>query len=221
MNKLLTITEPDNIKKLPSVYFPSDKASRTAHIGSMKQYDELYRESLLEPETFWLKYALKYYWATPPPKNSILRYNFDIRKGKISVEWFAGGKTNMCFNALDRHMQNNSQKIAFYWEGNYPGDRKSITYESLLHKVWFINSAQYLTSLFSPVKISDLRAVCHFGQSLRYLGISKGDRVAIYMPMVLEAIIAMLACARIGAVHSVIFGGYSADSLAQRIIDAE
>uniref|UniRef100_A0A1I8FEE5 acetate--CoA ligase n=1 Tax=Macrostomum lignano TaxID=282301 RepID=A0A1I8FEE5_9PLAT len=126
----------------------------------------------------------------------ILDYNFDLSKGGIlrSLGW----RTNICYNALDRHvLAGRGDRVAFYWEGNDPEDRTSITYAELL------------------------RQVCRFANVLKSNGVKKGDRVAIYMPMVLELVVAMLACARIGAVHSIVFGGFSAGSLADRIINAK
>merc|ERR1719369_1007169 len=125
------------------------------------------------------------------------RYNFDIGKGPIKIEWMVGAQTNICHNALDRNVENgNGDKIAFYWVGNESKDKGSITYSQLLAEV------------------------CKFANALESRGVRKGDRVAIYMPMITELVVAMLACARIGAVHSIVFGGYSADSLATRILDA-
>jgi acetyl-CoA synthetase len=149
-----------------------------------------------------------------------MRYNFDINKGPIKIEWMVGAQTNICYNALDRNVDNGhgdkvSSKIpnteieelllfshnlmpqvAFYWVGNDPEDRGSITYAQLLAEV------------------------CKFANALDARGVTKGDRVALYMPMVTELVVAMLACARVGAVHSIVFGGYSAESLATRIRDA-
>ena len=126
-----------------------------------------------------------------------MRYNFDLRKGPIKIEWMVGGKTNLCYNALDRNVDNGQgDKVAFHWVGNDPQDKGSVTYSQLLAEV------------------------CKFANVLESRGVKKGDRVALYMPMITELVVAMLACARIGAVHSIVFGGYSADSLAMRITDA-
>merc|ERR1719219_1433896 len=126
-----------------------------------------------------------------------MRYNFDIGKGPIKIEWMVGAQTNICHNALDRNVENgNGDKVAFHWVGNDPKDNGEITYSQLLAEV------------------------CKFANVLESRGVKKGDRVAIYMPMITELVVAMLACARIGAVHSIVFGGYSADSLAMRIQDA-
>uniref|UniRef100_A0A8C0UH94 Acetyl-coenzyme A synthetase n=1 Tax=Cyanistes caeruleus TaxID=156563 RepID=A0A8C0UH94_CYACU len=126
-----------------------------------------------------------------------LKYNFDVTKGKIFIEWMKGATTNICYNLLDRNVNEKKlgDKVAFYWEGNEPGDSTKITYRELLHKV------------------------CQFANVLRSQGVKKGDRVSIYLPMILELVVAMLACARIGALHSVVFAGFSADSLCERILD--
>jgi len=118
-----------------------------------------------------------------------------VNDGPIKVEWMADGVTNVCYNCLDQHLPQKADEIAFYWEGNDPKDEGKITFGQL-HK-----------------------EVCKFANVLKAKGIKKGDRVAIYMPMTFELVAAMLACARIGAVHSIVFGGYSADSLASRILD--
>uniref|UniRef100_A0A8C0UFY9 Acetyl-coenzyme A synthetase n=1 Tax=Cyanistes caeruleus TaxID=156563 RepID=A0A8C0UFY9_CYACU len=120
-----------------------------------------------------------------------LKYNFDVTKGKIFIEWMKGATTNICYNLLDRNVNEKKlgDKVAFYWEGNEPGDSTKITYRELLHKV------------------------CQFANVLRSQGVKKGDRVSIYLPMILELVVAMLACARIGALHSVVVGTRSLCSL--------
>ncbi|XP_076208433.1 acetyl-coenzyme A synthetase, cytoplasmic isoform X3 [Aptenodytes patagonicus] len=119
------------------------------------------------------------------------------RRGKIFIEWMKGATTNICYNLLDRNVNEKKlgDKIAFYWEGNEPGDSAKITYSELLHEV------------------------CQFANVLRSQGMKKGDRISIYMPMILELVVAMLACTRIGALHSIVFAGFSADSLCERILD--
>ena len=122
--------------------------------------------------------------------------NFDLQKGRIQTRWFVGGTTNLCYNAVDRHVKDGKgDKVAFYWEGNDVGEQSVMTY-------------------------SDVQAaVCRLANHLRSLGVKKGDRVVIYLPMICELPIAMLACARIGAIHSVVFGGFSAEALAGRTVD--
>ena len=106
------------------------------------------------------------------------------RKGKVSIKWFKGGKTNITYNCLDRHLETRGDQVAIIWEGNEPGDDRKLTYKELHEEV------------------------CKFANVLKANGVKKGDRVAIYMPMIPELAIAMLACARIGAIHSIVFGGF-------------
>lgn len=180
------------------VYFPPKGFSDEAHIGSLEEYKRLHEKSIQNPAQFWTNIAKDYYWSRPPPESKALEYNFDVNEGDVYVRWFSEGQTNICYNALDRHVEaGKGDRIAFYWQGNDPEDQKRITYKELLSQV------------------------CVFGSSLRRIGVGKGDRVAIYMPMVLELIVAVLACARIGAVHSVVFGGFSEEALAGRIIDSK
>merc|ERR1719239_1212073 len=156
-------------------------------------------ESIDDPTGFWSRICQQFYWKKQPSEDptKFMRYNFDISKGPIKIEWMMGAETNICYNALDRQVENgHGDKIAFYWVGNDPNDRGSITYAQLLAEV------------------------CKFANALEGRGVKPGDRVALYMPMITELVVAMLACARIGAVHSIVFGGYSADSLATRILDA-
>ncbi|XP_040186590.1 acetyl-coenzyme A synthetase, cytoplasmic isoform X3 [Rana temporaria] len=181
----------------PEVFPPPPEVSAAAHIPSFKKYQEMYERSVQEPNAFWGEIANSFYWRVPPSQ-PLLRYNFDITKGKIFVEWMKGGVTNICYNVLDRNVQekNLGDKVAFYWEGNEPEDATSITYAELLKKV------------------------CQFANVLRDQGVKKGDRISIYMPMVIELVVAMLACARIGAIHSIVFAGFSAESLCERILDS-
>ncbi|KAF1653938.1 Acetyl-coenzyme A synthetase, cytoplasmic, partial [Eudyptes chrysocome] len=145
---------------------------------------------------FWGDVAKEFYWKSQHV-GPFLKYNFDVTKGKIFIEWMKGATTNICYNLLDRNVNEKKlgDKIAFYWEGNEPGDSAKITYSELLHEV------------------------CQFANVLRSQGMKKGDRISIYMPMMLELVVAMLACARIGALHSIVFAGFSADSLCDRILD--
>merc|ERR1739844_706963 len=157
----------------------------------------MHAQSVEDPATFWGEIAEKFHWKMSPTKDNFLSYNFNVNNGPIEIKWMCDGKLNICYNALDRHLDKKGSQVAFYWEGNDPKDEGKITY-SELHK-----------------------EVCKFANVLKTKGVRKGDRVAIYMPMISELVIAMLACARIGAVHSIIFGGYSADSLSARILDAK
>ncbi len=163
-----------------------------AHIKGMEQYQRLYRESLENTEEFWSRYAREFLsWFKE--WDEVLRYDFE--EGQI--EWFRGGKINASFNCIDRHMDKIKDRVAFYWEGDRPEDRRKITYGDLFCDV---NRMAYV---------------------LKRLGIDKGDRVVLYLGMIPELPISMLACARIGAVHSVVFGGFSSEALAGRINDCE
>ncbi|MEZ5577597.1 MAG: acetate--CoA ligase [Candidatus Competibacteraceae bacterium] len=156
------------------------------------QYLEMYKRSVDDPEGFWAEQAQQFLsWDKPWDK--VL--DWDFTKGHI--RWFEGGKLNVSHNCLDRHLATRGDQIAIIWEGDSPNEDKKITYKQLHEDV------------------------CKFANALKGLGVKKGDRVCIYMPMIPETAVAMLACTRIGAVHSIVFGGFSPDSLKDRIIDAE
>lgn len=167
------------------------------HVNSREQYASMYLESIHEPDVFWSKLAKDFYWKKDwDTKQPLCRYNFDVRKGPIYVEWFRGGYTNVCYNALDRHvLMGRGDQPAILWEGNEVGQDACLTYSDLLNYT------------------------CRLSNFLRSRNVAKGDRVCIYMPMIPELPCAMLACARIGAIHSVVFAGFSAESLAGRILD--
>jgi acetyl-CoA synthetase len=154
----------------------------------------MYEHSIDDPDAFWAEQAEKFTWFKK--WDQVRKYNYDVREGNISIEWFIGGKTNITVNCLDRHLKSRGDQTAIIWEGNEPGETKSISYNELHQQV------------------------CQFANVLKNHGVKKGDRVTIYMPMVVELAIAMLACARIGAVHSIVFGGFSASALADRILDS-
>lgn len=156
-----------------------------------KTYRQLYQASLADPELFWAQQAKKYL-SFYKPWEKVFMGSF----AENNVRWFLGAELNVCVNCLDRHLPARANQIAYYWEGDDPAQSRKITYAEL-HK-----------------------AVCQFGNALRKLGIKKGDRVCIYMPMIIESVVAMLACARIGAIHSVVFAGFSPESLKKRIQDA-
>uniref|UniRef100_A0A8C1VPU6 Propionate--CoA ligase n=1 Tax=Cyprinus carpio TaxID=7962 RepID=A0A8C1VPU6_CYPCA len=147
---------------------------------------------------FWGDVAKDFFWKTKYT-GKFLDYNFDVTKGEVFVKCMEGATTNICHNVLDRnvHERKLGDKVAFYWEGNEPGDEKTVTYRELLQQV------------------------CKFANVLKSQGVKKGDRVSIYMPMVVELVVAMLGCARIGAVHSIVFAGFSAESLCERIMDSQ
>jgi len=170
---------------------PPKEFSSKAHIKSLEEYKALYKRSVDDPEGFWGEQAQNLEWFQRWDK--VLDYSFT---GDLYVKWFQGGKLNVTANCLDRHLKTpRKNKAAIIWEGE-PGESRTYTYEQL-H-----------------------REVCKFANVLKKRGVKKGDRVTIYMPMIPELPIAMLACARIGAVHSIVFGGFSADALKDRILDA-
>jgi acetyl-CoA synthetase len=170
--------------------YPAPKDfKRKAHINSFREYERLYRRSIKDPEGFWAERAEDLVWDKRWRR--VLEYNLEEAK----IRWFEGGKINASFNCLDRHVKTwRRNKTALIWVGEQ-GEERIYTYQLLQ------------------------RDVCKFASVLKAFGVKKGDRVAFYLPMVPELPIAMLACARIGAVHSVVFGGFSAESLASRIKD--
>jgi len=175
-------------------YYPPSKMSETTHIKSMDQYKKMHERSLKDPEGFWGEIADQFYWQKKWTKVS--NYNFDLKKGNVFIKWFEGAKTNITYNALDRHLEKRGDQTAIIWEGNDPKMDKKLTYKQLHAEV------------------------CKMANVLKKFGVKKGDRVSIYMPMIPELPIAMMACARIGAIHSIVFGGFSADSLKDRILDS-
>ena len=176
------------------VYQPSTSLQERAFINSMEAYHAEYERSIADPEAFWAEKAEEFHWFKK--WDTICSYNYDMDKGPISIKWFEGGKTNITYNCLDRHLENKGDQSAIIWEGNSPDEDATLTFRELHEQV------------------------CKFANVLKSRGVKKGDRVSIYMPMVPELAVAMLACARIGAVHSIVFGGFSADALADRIVDA-
>ena len=165
--------------------------SRNSHINK-EQYDALYQESITHPEKFWATQAKQCIsWLKPWEK--ITSGSFET----LDMRWFIGGKLNACYNCVDRHLETRTDQVAIIWEGDDPNHTLHITYAELYEKI------------------------CRFANVLKNQGIKKGDRVCIYLPMIPEIIIAVLACARIGAIHSVVFGGFSPDSLKTRILDAD
>lgn len=174
-----------------TVFKPSPDFAQQAHIKSMEQYSQMYQRSITDPEGFWAEIAEGFYWQQK--WNKVRDYDF---KNKISIEWFRGGKTNISYNALDRHLDKRGDQVAIIWEGNEPGEDAKLTYRQMHEKV------------------------CKFANVLKSIGVKKGDRVCLFMQMIPELPIAMLACARIGAIHSVVFGAFSEDSLRDRIQDS-
>ena len=175
-----------------NTFKPQPKISERAHISSLEQYGELYKRSINDPTEFWEEIAQRLDWYKPWNKVR----EFDFVNGEI--EWFSGGELNACYNCIDRHInEGHGEDIAIIWEGNDPNQSRKFSYNDLL------------------------KEVSQFANALKELGVQKGDRVCLYMQMIPELAIAVLACARIGAVHSVVFGAFSSDSLRDRINDSE
>ncbi len=172
-------------------FAPPPSLQKNAWVQSLESYQALYEQSLKDPESFWTKAAQDFFWFKKWDR--VLSYDW---KEKIDIRWFEGGQTNITVNALDRHIKNHAHKTAFLWIGNESSEEKIITYEQLL------------------------KDVCRMANVLKKLGVKKGDRVTIYLPMIPELPVALLACARIGAIHSVVFAGFSAEALKNRILDA-
>ena len=177
---------------MSTTYKPSTDFASKANINQ-KQYLEEYQQSIKNPESYWSQKAEQYLdWIKPWDKT--LDWSFDE---DIFIEWFKGGKLNVTANCLDRHLASKGDKVAIIWQGDSPDEDKKITYNELHGEV------------------------CKFANVLKANGVKKGDRVSIYLPMIIEASVAMLACARIGAVHSIVFGGFSPDALSDRILDSD
>ena len=173
-------------------YLPNSNFASKSHISNMDEYKKMYESSTNDPSAFWEKAAERISWYES--WNAVS--NHDFVNGKI--EWFAGGKLNACYNCIDRHIeQGHGEKTAIIWEGNDPNQSRKYSYNDLL------------------------KEVSRFSNALKELGVQKGDRVCLYMQMIPELAIAVLACARIGAVHSVVFGAFSSDSLKERINDSK
>ncbi len=181
--------------QLKEVYPVPDFMKKRAHINSMEQYKAIWKRSVEEPEKFWAEIADEYVtWFKKWDK--VEDYNFDLRKGPIYVKYFTGAKLNVSYNCLDRHLEKRGDQVAIQWEGNEPTEQKAYTYKELY------------------------TAVCKFANALKSIGVKKGDRVCLYLPMIPELAISMLACTRIGAIHSIVFGGFSSDALRDRIQDS-
>ena len=173
-------------------YEPTDTARNRAHIGSFDEYKKMYDYSIEQPEAFWAEQAERISWFKK--WNRVWDWDFN----SANVKWFEGAKLNACYNCVDRHVIDGyGEKTALIWEGNNPNESQTYTYNDLLEKVQLAANA------------------------LKNLGVEKGDRVCIYMQMIPELAVAVLACARIGAIHSVVFGAFAPDSLEARINDSE
>ena len=156
-------------------------------------YEEMYKRSIEDNEGFWAEQATCIDWIKPFSKVR----DVSFAKDDLHIRWYYDGTLNVCYNCVDRHLETKGDDVAIIWEGNDPARDLKITYRELHERV------------------------CKFANALKKIGAKKGDRITIYMPMIPETAVAMLACARIGAVHSVVFGGFSPDALAGRIHDCE
>ena len=174
------------------IFEPFEALQKSAHI-SKSDYERLYSQSVSQPEQFWAEQGKRIDWIKPYSIISNCSYNAPA----VSIKWYEDGTLNASVNCLDRHLRTKADQTAIIWEGDDPSQSKHISYQELYEDV------------------------CRFSNVLKSNGVKKGDRVTLYLPMIPEAAVAMLACARIGAVHSVVFGGFSPDALAGRITDCD
>ena len=172
------------------LYVPSSDIIKNSHANKV-EYERMYEESITSPEKFWEKHGKRIDWMKPYTKIRDVSYN----KEDLHIRWYEDGALNASYNCLDRHLETRGNNTAIIWEGDDPNESKHISYNELHEQV------------------------CKFSNVLLNAGAKKGDRITIYMPMIPEATVAMLACTRIGAIHSVVFGGFSPDALAGRIED--
>ena len=171
-----------------TLFPPSADFSKNAHINKFS-YDEMYAASLEDPESFWAQQGERLDWITPFKKVK----NTTFEHASVSIKWYEDGELNVSTNCIDRHLESRGDQTAIIWEGDNPNDSKSISYNELHLEV------------------------CKLANIFKTLSVAKGDRVVLYMPMIPEAAYAMLACNRIGAVHSIVFGGFSPEALSARI----
>lgn len=176
-------------------FSPTQKSVKNSHLKNFSDYKKMYERSVHDSENFWLEQTNTLDWIHKP--NTGCQYAWDTMRRVVRHTWFEDGKINLSVNCLDRHLKSKGQQVAFYWQGDEENERRQITYAELHDQV------------------------SRFANVLKAFGIQKGDRVCIYMGMVPEMAVAMLACARIGAIHSVVFGGFSAESLTHRIQDSQ
>ncbi|KPJ56120.1 MAG: 3-hydroxypropionyl-CoA synthetase [Deltaproteobacteria bacterium DG_8] len=181
----------DSVNLERRIFKVPDDLKKTTYIKGVEEYEEIYKKSIEDPDAFWAEKAEQLHWFKKWDK--VQECDFENAK----IEWFKGGKLNVSYNCIDRHLEKRKDKAAIIWEGEPERDSKIYTYQDLYNDV------------------------CKFANVLRKRGVKKGDRVSIYLPMIPELAIAMLACTRIGAIHSVIFGGFSAEALRDRIQDCE
>ncbi|WP_333607672.1 acetate--CoA ligase [Arsukibacterium sp.] len=173
--------------------YPVPEQAKSRTLITDQQYQQMYKQSIEQPEAFWDEQGKRLDWITPYSK--VKDTSFTL--GNVHINWFADGVLNASVNCLDRHLPERANQVAYYWEGDEPGVQKTVTYAELHSQV------------------------CKLANGMKALGVGKGDRVTIYLPMIPEAAVALLACARIGAVHSVVFAGFSPDALGSRVHDCD
>jgi acetyl-CoA synthetase len=173
--------------------YPVPEHVKAKTLVTNEQYLAMYEESVKQPEQFWAEHGKRISWFTPFTK--VKDTSFDL--GNVHVNWFSDGSLNASYNCLDRHLPAKANHVAYYWEGDEPSVQKAVTYQELYDEV------------------------CQLANAMRTLGVGKGDRVTIYLPMIPAAVVSLLACARIGAIHSVVFAGFSPDALGSRIQDCD
>ncbi len=178
---------------MASNIYPVPEATKARTLINATQYEEMYAQSVNDNEAFWASEAQRLDWIKPFTRVK----DVSFAKDDLHIRWYEDGTLNACYNCVDRHLESKGDDIAIIWEGDDPDRDLKITYSELHERV------------------------CKFANTLKALGAKKGDRITIYMPMIPEAAVSMLACARIGAIHSVVFGGFSPDALAGRIHDCE
>ncbi|WNO61172.1 acetate--CoA ligase [Rheinheimera sp. MMS21-TC3] len=176
----------------PTLY-PVPAAAAKRSLLTNQQYEQMYQQSITAPEQFWAEHGKRIDWFKPYTQVK----NTCYEPGKVNIEWFKDGILNASYNCLDRHLPQRANQIAYFWEPDSPDAAKSITYAELHQQV------------------------CQLANAMKQLGVTKGDRITIYLPMIIEAVVALLACARLGAVHSVVFAGFSPDALGSRIFDCD
>ncbi len=181
---------------LKEIYPVPESFRKKAYIKSRQEYEKLWQESIKDPDAFWAKIADEYVtWFKKWDKVQDCNYGNSAKD--LRIKWFVGGKLNVSYNCLDRHLEKRGNQVALIWEGNDPSEQKTFTYKQLHEEV------------------------CKFANVLKRNGVKKGDRVTFYLPMIPELAIGILACTRIGAVHSVVFGGFSAEALRDRVLDCD
>ncbi len=173
---------------MSDIYPVNPEIAQKAHVDNEK-YLEMYNQSVENPDAFWGEHGKRIDWFKPYTK--VKNTSFDTHN--VDIRWFEDGTTNVAHNCLDRHLETRGDQVAIIWEGDDPSESENITYKDLHERV------------------------CKLANAMKARGVAKGDRVTLYMPMIPEAAVAMLACARIGAVHSIVFGGFSPDALADRL----